>query len=148
MTALIRLRLPLRALSSLGLLMVAVVIGLGATDWAGRDPGGPAARAVAGPVLQAAATGQPSSEPVPASGAGDSAISGTTSGGTGVWVLPRHLRMLVGAVVTTGLPSGFQPYWVTILGLGLYLSAAADGDKLRRLFSGRRHGVRAPPLHF
>ena len=81
-------------------------------------------------------------------GAGDSAISGTTSGGTGVWVLPRHLRMLVGAVVTTGLPSGFQPYWVTILGLGLYLSAAADGDKLRRLFSGRRHGVRAPPLHF
>jgi len=28
------------------------------------------------------------------------------------------------------------------------LSAAADGDKLRRLFSGRRHGVRAPPLPF
>ncbi len=74
-------------------------------------------------------------------------MSGTTSGGTGVWVLPR-LRMLVGAVLTTGLPSGFQPYWGTILGLGVYLSAAADGDKLRRLFSGRRHGVRAPPLPF
>ncbi len=131
MTAFMRLRLSARALSSLGLLMAAVVIGIGAAASCAQGSADPARAAVVSGGLAST---------------GERATSSTGFGGTDFALRPHHLRPLVGAVVLIALPSGSQPYWALVLGLGLYLSAAADRNRPHRLFCGCRHGTRAPPL--
>jgi hypothetical protein len=150
MTALIRLRLSGRALSSLGLLMTAVLLGIGGASWSVHHRVGPARSPVvmSSLVLDPTAAATPPSEHVLAPTVVDPSISGTSTGAADAGLLPHQIRLLTGMLLTTGLASGSEPYWLLILGLGLYLSAAADRNRLRRLFGGCRHGTRAPPLHF
>jgi hypothetical protein len=149
MTALMRLRLSGRALSSLGLLMTAVLLGIGGAGWSVQHGSDPARILVAmgSPVLDPATAAQSPSEHVLTPAVVDPSNSGST-GAVDARLLPHQIRVLVGALLTTGPASGSQPYWLLILGLGLYLSAAADRNRLRRLFGGCRHGTRAPPLRF
>ncbi len=149
MTALIRLRLAGRALSSLGLLMTAVLLGVGGAAWSVSRPGAPARTPVVmgTSVLDPAAAVQPPSEHVLKPAVVDPSTSGS-SGAADAGLRPHQIRLLVGALLTTGPASGSEPYWLLILGLGLYLSGAADRNRLRRLFGGWRHGTRAPPVRF
>jgi hypothetical protein len=150
MTALVRLRLSGRALSSLGLLMAAVLIGIGGPGRSFHDPGEPAPGAVVigGAVLDPAAAAQPPSEHVLTPSTVDPSTSAPSRGGADAALLPHHIRLLGGAVLMTGLATASEPFWLLILGLGLYLSGAADRNRLRRLFGGCRHSTRAPPLRF
>ena len=150
MTALIRLRLSGRALSSLGLLMLAVMIAVGAPPSHPQGTTGSARTAVtSGAALVGAGMGDLSAaDRALTSTSNDSSSSAPASGGTMFGLLPQHARLLVGAVVLIGFAGASQPYWVLALGLGLYASAAAGRNRLRRLFSGRRHGTRAPPVCF
>ena len=137
-------------MSSLGLLMTAVLLAVGGVGWGVSHRGGPARTPVivGSPVLDPAAAAQPPSEHVLTPAVVDPSTSGTSTGAADAGRLPHQIRLLVGALLPMGLASGFGPYWLLILGLGLYLSAAADGNRLRRLFGGCRHGTRAPPLRF
>ena len=150
MTALVRLRLSGRALSSLGLLMAAALIGVGGAGWSVHDPGELTHDAVVmrGVVIDPAAAGQPPSEHVLTPANVDPSNSVPSPGGADAALLPHQIRLLVGTVLMTALTTGSEPYWVLILGVGLYLSRAADRNRLRRLFGGWRHGTRAPPVRF
>jgi hypothetical protein len=150
MTALMRLRLSGRALRSLGLLMTAVLLGIGSTGWSVQHGSDPARILVAkgsSLVLDPATAAQSPSEHVLTPAVVEPSNPGST-GAVDARLLPHQIRVLVGALLTTGPASGSEPYWLLILGLGLYLSAAADRNRLRRLFGGCRHGTRAPPLRF
>jgi hypothetical protein len=149
MTALTRLRLSGRALSSLGLLLTAVLLGIGGAGWSVHGRTDPARILVVtgSHVLDPATAAQPPSEHALTPALVDPSSSGST-GIADARLLPHQIRVLVGALLTTGPASGSEPYWLLILGLGLYLSAAADRNRLRRLFGGCRHGTRAPPLRF
>jgi hypothetical protein len=150
MTALVRIRLSGRALSSLGLLMLAAVLVIGAAGWGARASSSPVRSAMTEgkAVVSTEGPGQRLAERGAEFPSGDASVSGTTSSGGELGLLPQHLRLLVGSVIVLGLAGASQPYWVAILGLGLYASAAADRNRLRRLFSGCRHGTRAPPVCF
>jgi len=112
--------------------MLAVVLGLGGAGWS--------------------ASGSPASARSDVSAAGPavdhSMSAAATSGGAEAGLRPPHLRLLAGAVLLTALPSGAQPYWVAVLGLGLYFSRTAGRTRLRPLCCGSRHATRAPPVRF
>jgi hypothetical protein len=148
MTALMRLRLSGRALSSLGLLMAAVLIAIGGAGRSLHDPGesAPGAAVLRGAVLDPAAASQPPSEHVLTPVTVDPSVP--SPGGADAALLPHQIRLLVGAVLLTDLATGSEPFWLLILGLGLYLSRSAGGSRVRLLFGGCRHGTRAPPLRF
>jgi hypothetical protein len=149
MTALARLRLSGRASSSLGLLMAAVLIGIGGPGRSFHDPGesAPGAVVIRG-VLDPTAAAQPPSEHVLTPSTVDPPISAPSRGRADAALLPHQIRLLGGAVLMTGLATASEPFWLLILGLALYLSGAADCNRLRRLFGGCRHSTRAPPLRF
>jgi hypothetical protein len=150
MTALTRLRLSGRALSSLGLLMVAAFIGIAGAGWSIQDPATKTHKAAVtrGAVPDPAAAVQSPSEHVLAPAGVDPLVSVPSPGGDDPALLPHQIRLVVGTVLMAGLTTASEPYWVLILGLGLYLSGAADRNRLRRLFGGCRHGTRAPPVRF
>lgn len=129
--------------------MTAVLLGLGGAGWSVQHRSDPARIPVVmgSTGFDPAAAAQPSTEHVLAPAVVDPSSSGST-GVVDARLLPHQIRVLVGALLTTGPASESEPYWLLLLGLGLYLSAAADRNRLRRLFGGCRHGTRAPPLRF
>jgi hypothetical protein len=151
MTAPIRIRPAGRSLMSLGLLMMAVVIGIGAVGWGTQHP----IVSTPGTIFSSSLGLGPQEPDQPSSGRSawssspdGASISAKTPDAIEFALLPQHVRLLAGLVVLTGLTGGSLPYWAAILGLGLYASTAAGRKRLRRLFCGCRHGTRAPPLSF
>jgi hypothetical protein len=150
MTAPMRIRPAGRRMMSLGLLLMAVVIGIGAAGWGSQrsivlNPGTIFSSSV---DLGAMGSDQPSWGAAWSSSPDGASISTKTPDVIDIALRPQHVRLLAGVVVLTGLTGGSLPYWAAILGLGLYASTAAGRKRLRRLFCGCRHGTRAPPLCF
>jgi hypothetical protein len=150
MTAPMRIRPAGRSLMSLGLLMMAVVIGIGAEGWGSQrstifTPGTIFSTSV---DLSVKGPDRPTSGAPWSSSPDGASISAKTPDAIEIALLPQHVRLLAGVVILTGLTGASLPYWAAILGLGLYASTAAGRKRLRRLLCGCRHGTRAPPLCF
>lgn len=137
-------------MGSLGLLMLAVVLGITGTAWSTHGSGiSPRTGAVATSGAPDSRAAEPPVVAQASAGIDDSASRTTPSRGMDAGLLPQHVRLLTAAVLLTALPNGSQPYWVTVLGLGLCLWAAAGRTRLRpRCAGGSRHGTRAPPVRF
>jgi hypothetical protein len=150
MTAPARLRLSERVLSPLGMLMLAVLLAVAGACWSVHGPSAqPRGDAPVASALPDPGAALPPSSGLQLSAAVDHTVSAsTTSRGMDAALVPQHMRLLAGSVLLTALPSGTEPYWIVILGLGLGLWGAAEGSRLRALCCGRRHATRAPPVHF
>jgi hypothetical protein len=147
MTTAARIQRSGRALGSLGLLMLAALIGLGTLSWIDHAPGTtPGASAVA----TASSTGSwPVETSQPDAGTSapvDASLSAGSRDGDPA-VLRQQVRLLRALTLTTlGGPADAVAWWILLLGLGVLAADRLASRKPRTLACGDRHGMRAPPV--